>query len=136
MADIKQTITQQDAQGIDEDGNNIQQKTKQVHTESPVNKKNVAANIVWYVFGIVAILLAIRFVLKLTGANQLNGFVSFIYTISKIFSAPFDSIFGTTTTNVGQTKAVFQPSILVAIAVYALIAWGIVKLIKLSSRTS
>ena len=134
MADIKQTVTRQNAQGLDENGNNVQQTTKQVHTESSANRKTTSTNLVWYILGVIFILLAMRFVLKLTGANQFNGFVSLIYSLSRVFSMPFDSIFGTTTAVVGQAKAVFQPSILVAIAVYAIIAWGIVKLINISSR--
>jgi len=134
MADLKQTVTRQDAQGIDEAGNNIQQTTKRIHTESSANKKAVATNVVWFIFGIISVLLAMRFVLKLTGANPINGFASFIYSASKLFSAPFDSIFGTSTTSIGPAKAVFQPSILVAVAVYAIVAWGIVKLINISSR--
>ncbi|MBC7707690.1 YggT family protein [Polaromonas sp.] len=96
----------------------------------------MASNIVWFLFGLIAILLATRFILKLTGANPENGFASFVYGVSGFFSAPFDSLFGTPSATIGQTQSVFQPSVLVAIAVYALIAWGLVKLINIASRSN
>ncbi len=132
MSEIKQTVTQRDAEGVDQAGANVQQSTKQVETTTTTSKKVVATNLVWFIFGFIAIVLAARFVLKLTGANSYNSFVSFVYSVSHIFSGPFDTIFGVS--SVGSTRAVFQPSILVAIAVYAIIAWGIVKLINISSN--
>jgi hypothetical protein len=72
--------------------------------------------------------------LRLTGANASSGFVDFIYTVSGVLSAPFDTIFGATAVEAGQTQSVFEPSILIAIAVYAIIAWGIVKLLYINRR--
>lgn len=134
MSDIKQTVTERNVVGVDEVGENVQQTSRQVHTERPASKRSVATNVVWFLFGIIAILLAARFVLKLTGANPNNGFASFVYGLSGFFSAPFDSLFGTPTATVGSTQSVFQPSVLVAIAVYALVAWGIAKLINIATR--
>lgn len=74
----------------------------------------------------------LRFVLKLFGANPANGFVDFVYAVTGILTAPFDSIFGVTKPEAGNVDSVFEPSILVAAAVYALIGWGIVKLINLN----
>lgn len=45
--------------------------------------------IVWYLVSLLEVLLAFRFVLKLTAANAAAGFTSFIYTITWPFSAPF-----------------------------------------------
>lgn len=45
---------------------------------------------------------------------------------------PFDNIFGVTTPEAGDVEAVFEPSILVAGVVYALIGRGIVKLININ----
>ena len=55
-----------------------------------------------------------------------------IYGISGIFMAPFVAVFGTDTVS----GATFEWSALVAIAVYALIAWGIVALIHAVSPRS
>ncbi|MDL2341955.1 MAG: YggT family protein [Patescibacteria group bacterium] len=136
MSDVKQTVTERNVSGVDQTGENVQQTSRQVHTERPVSNRWVASNIIWYLYGLIATLLAIRFILKLTGANSENGFASFIYSITNFLTAPFDSLFGTSSTAVGQTQSVFQPSVLVAIAVYALIAWGVVKLINIATRDS
>ena len=79
-----------------------------------------------------AILLALRFVLELAGTNAANGFVNFIYSITNNSTAPFDSIFGPSTVTNQSITSVFKPSIIVAVVVYGLIAWGIVKLIEIN----
>jgi len=89
--------------------------------------------IVYFIFGMIEMLLAFRFVLKLTGANPSSGFVDFIYSLSRIFVLPFNGIFHTSLAQGDVTTSIFEPSTLVALIVYALIAWGIVKLIKISS---
>jgi len=97
-----------------------------VHTEIRVPIEAVIAKVVWFVFGFIEILIAIRFVLLLLGANAEAGFVRMIYAVSGIFMAPFNAIFPTQSVS----GAIFEWSALVAIAVYALIAWGIVSLIR------
>jgi hypothetical protein len=88
---------------------------------------------VYFLFGVLEILLAFRFVLKLAGASQTSGFVNFIYSLSGVFVAPFNGIFHTSLAQGAETTSMFEPSTLVALIVYALIAWGIVKLIQISS---
>lgn len=134
MVDIKQTVTKTQDDGVDEGGATVQQETKRIQTESSVDKKTTAQNIVWYILGLIEVLLAIRFALKLFGANSESSFVEFVYNITKLLSAPFDSIFGVTSTTAGTTHSVFEPSIVVAGIVYALIAWGIAKLITINSK--
>jgi hypothetical protein len=78
-------------------------------------------------------LLAFRFALKLFGANPSSGFVDFVYNITGILTAPFDKIFSVASPETGDVvRSVFEPSILVAAAVYALIGWGVVKLLDLN----
>jgi len=84
------------------------------------------ARIVWLVFGLIEVLIAIRFVLKLLAANANAGFVQLIYGASAMFMAPFNAIFPTER----FSGARLEWSALVAIAVYALIAWGLVYLIQ------
>lgn len=100
-------------------------RSSQVHTEVRAPWEAVVTRVVWFVFAVIEILIAIRFVLMLTGANAAAGFVNMIYGVSGIFMAPFVAIFGVQ--RVGG--ATFEWSALVAIAVYALIAWGITALI-------
>jgi len=97
----------------------------EVHTEVRVPAEAVMTKVVWFIFGVIEVLIAIRFVLMLLGANAETGFVRMIYAVSGIFMAPFAAIFPTQEVS----GAVFEWSALVAIAVYALIAWGIASLI-------
>jgi uncharacterized protein YggT (Ycf19 family) len=86
-----------------------------------------AVQIAWFVIGLVSVLVALRFVLKLTGASPQAEFVAFIYGISSPLVAPFRGIFPDS----GQGFFVYEPSSLVAVAVYLLLGWGIVTLIKI-----
>jgi len=132
MAEFKETVTTSKDEGISEDGGQVQQKTRKVNTTVAADGRSVAENAIWYILGIIEVLILFRFVLKLLGANPESGFVSFIYTATGILTGPFDNIFGVSSTTSGDVKSVFEPSILVAAVVYALIAWGIVKLINLN----
>ena len=97
-----------------------------VHTEVRRPIEVILARLVMFVFGFIEVIIAIRFVFKLFGANSDSPFVQFIYSLSAVFMAPFEAIFKTQRVE-GST---FEISALVAIAMYALIAWGIVALIR------
>ena len=98
----------------------------QVRTEVRAPIETVISRVVWFVFGFIEILIAIRFVLKMLGANAAAGFARLVYGVSDVLMAPFRTLFGTQRVE----GAVFEWSALVAIAIYALIAWGIVALIR------
>ncbi len=102
---------------------------RQTATSSVTNKvsdSETTERIIYFFFGLIEVLLAFRLVLKVTGASLSSGFVSGIYALTGIFSMPFDGIFRKGTTS-GMT---FEPGTLIAIVVYALLAWGIVKLLQ------
>jgi hypothetical protein len=109
--------------------------TEAVTTEvkSEASGSQTIEYVVYYLFGALDILLLSRFLLKITGANASNGFVSFIYDVTRIFVLPFQGIFGETTAENLENNSVFEPSVLIAIVVYAVVAWGIVKLIRIFS---
>lgn len=86
---------------------------------------------VYYVLGFIEALLGFRLLFKLLGANPASGFASFIYTITGILVAPFSGIFGTVRSEGYALQAVFEPGTVVAMIVYALIAWGIVNLLRI-----
>lgn len=136
MAEFKETVTKSEDTGVNETGAQVEQQTKQVNTEVKADGKSMVSNIIWYIFGIIGILLIFRFILKLFGANPESGFVDFIYSLTGILSGPFDNIFGVTTAKGDVVASVFEPSILVAIVVYGLVAWGIVKLLNVDRATS
>jgi uncharacterized membrane protein len=103
-------------------------------TASSAENRATVVNGIWLVLGILETLLIFRFVLKLFGANPDSGFVDFVYAVSGIFVAPFSGIFSTPTTEGDITTSVFETSTLVAIIVYAVITWGIVKLATLDKN--
>ena len=57
-----------------------------------------------------------------------------IYSLTGIFIMPFNGIFRQATATGVETTAVLEPATLVAIIVYAVLAWGIVALIRIASR--
>ena len=97
-----------------------------MHTETRLPIERVIVNVVYFIFTVIIVLLALRFVLLLFGANPDAGFTALIYTLTTPFMAPFFAVFGTTQIN-GST---FEWSALLAIAVYALLAWGIAALVE------
>jgi hypothetical protein len=132
MTEIKKTVTTSQNEGVSETGAQVSQETRKVGTEVTGNSKSTITNGIWYLVGFVEIILMLRFVLKLFGANPSNGFVDFVYTVTGVLTAPFDSIFGVSKPQAGDVNSVFEPSILVAAVIYALIGWGIVKLLNLN----
>ena len=85
-----------------------------------------------YLTGALALLLLLRVLLLLFGANPNNEFARFIYNLSSVFIGPFDNLFGTP--ELGQQ--VFDINAIVAIAAYAILAWLLKRLIWLiGSRT-
>lgn len=87
---------------------------------------------IWLLFGIVEGILAIRFILKLLGANEAAGFASFIYGASAPFVAPFANLFA----NPGSGGSILELTTLIAIIVYALIAWLVARVIWLLAGES
>ena|SRR5680860_489684 len=92
-----------------------------------------AGYLVYFIFGVLDIVLAFRFVLKILGANPASSFVNFIYNLSAVFIAPFTGIFNTSLAKGDVVTSVFEPATLVALIVYGLVAWGLVTLIRLIS---
>ena len=94
----------------------------------PVGQYNFRATAaVAFVVGVIDVLIAVRFFLKLLGASAQSGFVNFIYGVSSPLVAPFHGIFP----NSGSGANTFESGSLVALVVYALIGWGIVVLIRI-----
>lgn len=86
-----------------------------------------------FLFGVLETFLVFRLVLKFVGANPGSGFVRFIYGTTARFVAPFEGIFRSWFTPGVETTSVLEPSTIVAIIVYAVVAWGAVRLIWILS---
>ncbi len=106
---------------------------KTVNSETTLPGTVLVQRFIYYITGFIIIVLLLRIVLLLLAANQGNGFVDFIYAVSGMFAAPFYGIFSYTP---AYGASVFEVSSVVAILVYALVGWGIVKLVTLGSHRS
>lgn len=91
-----------------------------------------ATQVVWYLVGLLEILLAGRFLLKLFSANTGAGFTGLIYYITGPLTYPFSTVFSTSQVELN----VFEWTTLLAMAVYWLIGWGIIKLFLVSKTVS
>ncbi|HYE22105.1 MAG TPA: YggT family protein [Verrucomicrobiae bacterium] len=83
-----------------------------------------ATQVVWYIAYFIEALLGIRFILRLIGANPAAGFTDLIYTITAPLVAPFNNI----VRNARIEGSVFDWNTLIAMVVYWLLAWAIVRL--------
>ncbi len=81
--------------------------------------------ITWLVTGVLESLFTIRILLKLMAANPAAGFATFIYNMTAVFLTPF---FGLTATPSANGSILEIPT-LIAMLVYALLAWGIVRVL-------
>ncbi|MGE5606154.1 MAG: YggT family protein [Bacteroidota bacterium] len=88
--------------------------------------------IVRYLMGLIETLLGFRFILKLLGANPAAGFSSFIYRISYPLAAPFLNVFRI----IQISGSVFEWTTLLAMIVYSLIAWALIKLLLMGKPVS
>lgn len=115
------------------DGNIVAEETHITHDEAADQPASVvAARVVWFIAGVLIVLLAIRFFFILLGANQGNAFVDFIYGLTYPFTAPFFGIFSY---SLRYGVAQVEVSTLIAMCIYALIAWGIARLLTIRQDT-
>lgn len=82
----------------------------------------VLERLILFIFGLIELLIVARIVLLLVSARESNSIVSFIYSVSDVFVAPFRGILGINEVQAGA--AAFDVAALVA-----LIGWVIIELI-------
>jgi uncharacterized protein YggT (Ycf19 family) len=95
-------------------------------------RPSVFSQVVWFVAGVILILLAFRFLLSLLGANTTNSFAHFIYSTSHPFVAPFFGLFNYNNIQYGVSR--FEVYTLVAMLVYAAAAWILAYLFNIGRR--
>lgn len=89
---------------------------------------------IWFLLTIILAIVGVRFLLVLLGAQAGSGFVRFWYNLSQPFIAPFAGMFGTTDTYTAYGNSRFELESLVAMLIYALIAYLIILGIRLLRR--
>ncbi len=81
----------------------------------------------WFM-AVLEVTLAIRFLLKLIGADPLNMFAGFLYTLTSIILVPFSSIVRSPSLHVNQA---FEWSTLIGMAIYALTFWAVRRFLRI-----
>ena len=77
--------------------------------------------ILWSLLALLEILLALRFLLRLIGANPDSGFAIFMYGITGVFVGPFNGLVATPMSD----GAPIEVTTFIAMAVYALLFLGV-----------
>lgn len=83
--------------------------------------------IIWYILGLIEVLLIFRIILKALGANPSVGFTGLIYTLTAPLAVPFNGILGVSITG----SSLIEWSTVIAAIVYICVAWGIIYLLEL-----
>lgn len=84
---------------------------------------------VYYLVGALELLLGLRFLLRLTAANQDNTFANFIYGLSNPFVSPFSTLFVSPTFN--GSRNIFDINLLVAMVAYLVLMFLVVRFIRI-----
>jgi len=111
----------------------VQQAGDHVHEEHIVQDVNLeyreavykVTQFIWLLFGGLEALIGIRIILMLIGANPANWFTAFVYQLSELFLWPFRNIVA----NPAFQNHVLEITSLIAMIVYSLIGWAIVRLV-------
>lgn len=81
----------------------------------------------YWIFGVVELLIFIRFTFKLLGANPEAGIVDWIYSLTMLLMLPFELVFMPSVAE----GVIFEWSALVAMVFYAIFFWLGWKLFKI-----
>jgi hypothetical protein len=112
---------------------NILNPTIENTTNNDATSYQTAEYLIYFIFGVLEVLLIFRFILKFMGASSSSAFVGLIYSLTGIFILPFEGIFSKWFSRGIETRSVIESSTLIAIIVYAVLVIGIVKLIRIFS---
>ncbi len=82
---------------------------------------------IWLLFIMLEILIGLRIILRLIAADPNNGFASFVYNLSNAFLQPFFGL----TANLAADNMVLEIPSIIAMIVYALLGWLIIRVIWL-----
>jgi hypothetical protein len=93
------------------------------------HRTSMVAAVVYYVVGIVALLLGVRFLFQLLGANNV-GIVTFVYQVTEPFVAPFYGSLGNTVLY-GNARIEWESLFaIIAVAIIGYIVAGFVRVIS------
>lgn len=101
--------------------------TEVVSRWSPARR---AFDMAYLVFAIIDVVILIRILLKLLGANTAVAFTTFTYGVSDFFLAPFRGLLPV----YASGRSVFEPWAVIGLIVYALIGYLLARLIAIMFR--
>lgn len=104
-------------------GQTVRTDTLHTSTTGP-GRSEMTRRVVVLLFGLVQVVIALRFVMLLLDAREANGLVSGILNVSQLFVAPFEGI-------LRRDALTASGSILDITAIVALVGWTIIELIVL-----
>lgn len=84
-----------------------------------------ATYVIWLLLGLLEALIMFRVMLKLIAANPDNPFAQLVYNLSNLFVFPFMGL----TAAPAAGGAVLELSSLIAMLVYALLAWAVERIV-------
>lgn len=112
----------------DEEAFQLRQEEKRLGTAKRSNIFTWIVNSIFWLAGVVEVLLGMRFFLRLLGANRENSFSQLINNLSAPFIAPFSTLFISPTSGTGDY--IFDVNIVIAIIAYALLSYLAVSLVR------
>jgi len=112
----------------DEEAFRLHQEERRLGTARRSNTFTWIVNSIFWLAGMIEILLGMRFFLRLLGANRQNEFSQLINNLSAPFIAPFSTLFISPTS--GNGDYIFDVNIVIAIAAYALLSYLAVSLVR------
>lgn len=86
-----------------------------------------ATQAIWLALGVLETMIGLRILLRLIGANPASAFAGFLYAITDVFLWPF---FGLTPSPAAGNLVLDIPA-MIAMLVYALLAWLVVRVVWL-----
>lgn len=90
---------------------------------------------VYLLLGILEALLGFRLIFRWLGANPGSSFVAMIYDASEFFLTPFSGIFRAAVNPGIETSSVLEPKTIIAMIVYGLMGYGLVRLIEIGKHS-
>lgn len=112
----------------DEEAFQLRQEEKRLETAKRSTTFSWIVNSIYFLSGMLEILLVIRFMLRLFGANSKNEFAQLINHLSAPFMAPFSTLFISPTS--GSGRNIFDLNIAIAIVAYSLLSYLVVSLVR------
>jgi uncharacterized membrane protein len=91
-----------------------------------------AVEFVYLVFGVFVVMLLLRMLLKLLAANPDAPFTGFVYGFTNVLLVPFRGLLA----NWASGHSVFEPSVAIAIIIYALVGWMLARLLAITLSRS